>query len=156
MASNGDDSGGVDAKEELWTSRTGRLIGVAPASWAFKESVTFIAPSGDANVIASSEPLGPDIDLARYVDVQGALLEDEFPGYLQLSLEAIEVFGTSGMLRVFEWSPPDSRPVGQMQVYAVLDQRGFTATATATLENFNKYESVFARMLLRLDAARHA
>ena len=39
------------------------LMAAAPADWFFKEQITFLAPDGQANVIASTEPLDPSIDV---------------------------------------------------------------------------------------------
>ena len=35
-------------------------------NWVWKESLTFLAAEGQANVIFSSEPLDPSVDLERY------------------------------------------------------------------------------------------
>jgi hypothetical protein len=58
--------------------------------------------------------------------------------------------GRAGLLRRFEWSPPDGPTVTQLQVYCVENARGYTATATATTENFRSVEPVIVGVLDRL------
>lgn len=116
--------------------------------WYYKESITLLAPGGDANVIASSEPIRPDMDSADYASAQGNLLDEEFPGYIELGFEKMLVFGTlDGFLRRFEWSPPDGQPVTQLQIYAAKDGRGYTATATTLQERYVDFEATFAEIL---------
>jgi hypothetical protein len=116
-------------------------------SWLAKESVTLLAPDGQANVIASSEPLDPGIDTHTYADVQGDLLRREFPGYREQSFQPFPAFGRQGFLRVFEWSPPDGVTVIQMQMYLAEDGRGYTATATTPATQFARFEQTFGRIL---------
>src|SRR4051794_34286815 len=112
-----------------------------PQDWYAKDSLTLLAPDGQANVIASSEPLSPDIDTARYADVQGDLLEREFPGFRQISFEETDAFGgRRGHLRRFEWLPPDGEAVTQIQLYYAEAGRGYTATATTPSSEFARYE----------------
>ncbi len=102
-----------------------------PDGWFAKESITLLAPDGQANVIVSSEPLDPSIDSYRYAEVQGTLLRQEFPGYRELVFEPTEMLGgRRGYLRRFEWKPPDGVPVTQLQMYYTEHGRGYTATAT--------------------------
>src|SRR3954452_15177039 len=61
-----------------------RLQAALPAGWFVKESITLLAPDGAGNVIVSTEPLDPSIDTARYAEVQGELLRNEFPGFTEL------------------------------------------------------------------------
>jgi hypothetical protein len=116
-------------------------------SWFAKESVTLLAPDGQANVIASSEPLDPGIDTQTYANVQGDLLRREFPGYREHSFEPFPAFGRQGLLRVFEWSPPDGVTVTQMQMYFAEDGRGYTATATTVATQFARFEELFGKIL---------
>ncbi|UDY34998.1 DcrB-related protein [Dermatobacter hominis] len=107
-------------------------IGVTvPAGWFVKESITLLAPSGQANVIVSSEPLDPTITTAQYAATQGELLRREFPGYVEHRVDETGVFGMDGYLRQFEWTPPDGVRVAQVQAYATREGRGYTATGTA-------------------------
>lgn len=116
-------------------------------SWFAKESVTLLAPDGQANVIASSEPLDPGITTQEYADVQGDLLRREFPAYREHSFKPFPAFGRQGFLRVFEWSPPDGVPVTQMQMYYAEDGRGYTATATTPSTKFARFEQIFGQIL---------
>lgn len=110
-----------------------RLAGEVAADWLTKESLTFLAPDGRANVIASSEPLSAAVDATRYAEVQGDQLRREFPAYRELSFERAVVFGDLlGWVRVFTWVPPEGVPITQVQAYAAEQGRGFTATATTT------------------------
>lgn len=107
------------------------LSGVVPTSWHTKASITFLASDGQANVIASSEPVSPDIAPAEYAEAQGRLLREEFPSYRELRFESATIFGgKSGFRRRFTWLPPDSVEVYQIQLYYVEEARGYTATAT--------------------------
>jgi hypothetical protein len=116
--------------------------------WYAKESITIRAPSGEANVIASSEPLDPSIDTLRYAVVQGELLKSEFPGYTEFTFEPTTVLGDrDGYSRQFEWTPPDSSPVTQIQLYYVENGRGYTATATSLSSNFSRNELQLEKLL---------
>ena len=116
--------------------------------WAYKESITLLEPEGLANVIASSEPIPAGMDARQYADAQGGLLNTEFPGYRELSLDAGPVFGgLEGFTRIFEWTPEQGQPVTQIQVYAVADGRGLVATATAPTVEFSRFELTLARVL---------
>jgi hypothetical protein len=118
-----------------------------PDGWFAKESITALAPDGQANLIASSEPLDPSIDSERYARVQGELLEREFPGYRQFSFEPTMAFGRrGGFLRRFEWVPPDGLAVMQIQVYYAEAGRGYTATGTSPATEFSRYERDLVRM----------
>ena len=80
-----------------------RIAAAVPDDWFVKESITLLAPDGQANIIASGEPLDDDLTSERYAQVQGELLVAEFPGYKQLSFGPIELFeGRSGFVRKFE------------------------------------------------------
>jgi hypothetical protein len=108
-------------------------------------------------MIVSSEPIDASLDVERYVAIQGELLDREFVGYYEESLEPARVFGgRSGYIRRFGWSPPDGVPVRQIQVYAVEEGRGFTATATAPLHAAPGFEAVFAGLIASLDIAHVA
>jgi hypothetical protein len=122
----------------MHTERVRGVISASkPVEWFAKESQTFYAPDGRANVIVSSEPLDLDIDSKSYADSQGDLLEQEFPGYAEHSFEPRAVFGgRSGFLRRFTWLPEDSEPVSQIQVYYAELGRGYSATATTTTSDY--------------------
>ena len=109
----------VDNRGELGGGRmeqtmrfVARLQVALPAGWFAKESVTVIAPDGTGNVIASSEPLDPSIDTARYAEVQGELLRREFPHFEETSVGEVDLLGgLRGIQREFSWVPPDGVPV---------------------------------------------
>jgi serine/threonine protein kinase len=102
-----------------------------PPGWYIKESWTLLAPNGQANVIVSSEPLDPSIDVTRYATIQGDLLRREFPGYVEHGFQPFAfASGQQGYRRDFEWTPPDGVCVRQVQLYYAGGGRGFTATAT--------------------------
>jgi hypothetical protein len=124
------------------------LSAPVPAGWFVKESTTLLAPDGQANIIASSEPLSPEIDAGQYAEVQGDLLRKEFPGYREHSFEAMRLFGDrDGFMRRFEWEPPDGEPVTQIQVYYAEGGRGFTATATTPRKSIGDFEQEFFDVL---------
>lgn len=128
-----------------------KLSATLPEGWFVKESITILAPDGQANVIASSEPLDPSINTKRYAEVQGELLssEDEgFPGYREFQFGPTEVLeGRKGYMRRFEWIPPDGDPVTQIQLYYVDNGRGYTATATTPSANVQDFELVLRQLL---------
>jgi hypothetical protein len=112
-----------------------------PTGWDGKESITLLHESGQANVIASSEPLSDPVDSKRYADMQGYLLETEFPGFVPIAFEPMSVFGgRAGFRRKFEWTPPDGAQVTQLQIYYVENGRGYTATATSPSASFATHE----------------
>ena len=125
------------------------LTAAVPDDWFAKESTTLLAPDGQANIIASSEPLDPSIDTDRYAEIQGDLLRKEFPDFEQKAFESVPIFGgRPGYLRHFEWTPPDGERVAQIQLYYVQEGRGYTATATTPLRGFPERE-LLLRQLLR-------
>jgi hypothetical protein len=119
----------------------GSIEVVLPAGWYAKESFTILAPDGQANVILSSEPLDEAIDVQRYADVQGDLLEKEFPHFRGVGVgEMVLSGGISGRWRQFGWTPPDGLRVTQLQIYAVpFPGRGYTATATSPDGSWDRY-----------------
>ncbi len=64
-----------------------------PTGWFAKESITLLAPDGQANVIASSEPLDESLDSRAYADAQGDILRTEFPAYNEVSYIETEILG---------------------------------------------------------------
>lgn len=85
-----------------------RLLAEPPPGWFVKESLTLLAPDGQANVIISSEPLDRSLTTTEYADIQGGLLVREFPGFREHSYDLAVVFGVfPGYLREFSWLPPD-------------------------------------------------
>ena len=118
------------------------------SGWFVKESHTLLAADGQANVIASSEPLDPTIDVQQYAGEQGRLLRNEFPGYDEYEFREELVFGgRPGYIRIFSWTPPDGVPVTQMQMYYAADGRGYTATATTPSSGFDRYEDSLRAIL---------
>lgn len=119
-----------------------------PEGWLAKESITLLHPEGIANVIASSEPLDAEIDTERYAAVQGELLATEFPGFELLAFDPKLIFGgRNGFIRRFKWTPPDNKPVTQIQLYYAEGERGYTATATTPSEKFAELELVLMDIL---------
>ncbi|MCB0880015.1 MAG: DcrB-related protein [Thermoleophilia bacterium] len=133
-----------------------QLTAPLPEGWFAKESITLLAPDGQANVIASSEPLDPTIDTNQYAQVQGDLLRKEFPGYREFAFEPARMLGgKQGYIRRFEWTPPDGVAVTQIQLYYAEEGRGYTATATTPSTQFERFEMQFRQLLggLALDQA---
>jgi hypothetical protein len=126
----------------------GEISGPVPQGWFAKDSITLLSPDGQANVIASSEPLDPSIDTVRYAEVQGQVLNKEFPGFDEREYGELEVFGGhTGYIRAFEWRPPDGEPVTQIQMYYASGGRGFTATATTPSAQFAGKEFLLRQIL---------
>jgi len=125
-----------------------------PPGWRVKESVTLLAPDGQANVIVSREPLDPTLTTERYAEVQGQLLRREFPQYSEDGLEPVSFPGGIALLRRFSWTPPDGVRVHQHQLYLVHPGTGFTATATAPTTSIGRFAAVFEQVLrsLQFDA----
>ena len=127
---------------------TAQLSAAMPDGWLAKESITLLDPRGQANVIASSEPLDPSIDTARYAEIQSGLLEKEFPGYRQLSYSRTELFGGRyGYERRFEWTPSEGQRVTQIQAYYAENGRGYTMTATTTTLNVPLFDLMLRQIL---------
>lgn len=119
--------------------------------WFAKESVTVLAPDGQANVIASTEPLDPTIGSEDYARIQGDLLRTEFPRYVEHAFTPALVFGgRPGFVRRFSWTPPDGVSVTQIQLYHAQGGRGFTATATTPSTQFERHEPALRRILASL------
>lgn len=118
-----------------------QLSAPVPNGWFAKDSYTLLSPDGQANVIVSSEPLSPEIDTRAYAQIQGDLLRKEFQGYREFVFEPTEIFGgRSGYLRRFEWAPPNSASIVQIQIYYVENGRGYTATATTRAADAKRFE----------------
>jgi hypothetical protein len=130
---------------------TGEIRARVPQGWWAKASITVIAPDGQANVIASSEPIDPDLSTREYAVHQGDLLRREFPGFHEFSFEPIAAFGgRDAFKREFSWTPPDGVQVHQIQLYLVEQGRGFTATATTPEYHFDRMEADLRDILHRL------
>jgi hypothetical protein len=145
-------SRGVDASPK-------RIRGLLSAplleGWSLLEEKLSVAKGSDppANVIVSSEVISEPIDAAEFARREEEKF-NEFPGYHQVSLEPLTVFGGhAGWLRRFEWQPPDATPVTQLQVYCVVGARAYTATATAPTANFEALELDLAAVLEGLRVA---
>ncbi|MDT7788918.1 MAG: hypothetical protein QOF58_7337 [Pseudonocardiales bacterium] len=119
-----------------------------PPGWFYKESYTVLHPDGRANVIVSSEPLSETMSITEYTDVQRDLLK-EFPGFDERGFEQIDIDGVPGeaWLREFTWTPEGRSPVTQLQVYALLEGRGYTATATTPSEDMDELRNVLTDVL---------
>jgi hypothetical protein len=129
----------------------GDISGPVPQGWFAKHSITLLSPDGQANVIASSEPLDPSVDTARYAQLQGDLLGKEFRGFVEQEYREVELFGgRKGYLRAFEWRPPDGEPVTQIQIYHASGGRGFTATATTPSARFPEKEFLLRQIMADL------
>jgi tetratricopeptide (TPR) repeat protein len=128
-----------------------KLSADLPEGWFAKESITLLARDGQANIIASSEPLDESMDTHRYAEIQGDLLKKEFPGYKEYVFESAEIFGgNQGYVRRFEWTPPEGVPVTQVQLYYVENGRGFTATATTPSSQYERFELQLRLILNRM------
>jgi tetratricopeptide (TPR) repeat protein len=122
-----------------------------PTGWSVKESLTLLAPDGQANVIASSEPLDPSMTTTEYADIQGEVLQKEFPGYREHGRHVSQVLGRGeGIIRQFSWDPPDGDRVMQLQLYFVEMGRGYTATATTPNSSFSALEIQLSEVLASL------
>lgn len=122
-----------------------------PADWFYKESMTLFAPDGQANVIASIEPLDPALTSREYAEIQGDLLRAEFPGYHEFGINPTVLYGGhQGYLRHFAWTPPDGRSVTQLQTYLAMCGSGYTATATTPTALFAIWERQLRHLLAGL------
>jgi tetratricopeptide (TPR) repeat protein len=137
-------------QEHLGTFRP-ELSAVLPNQWLAKESITLQAPDGQANVIASSEPLDREMTSEHYAASQGEVLRKDFPGFQERSFEEVTVLeDRRGFLREFTWSPPDGVEVAQMQFYYTEDGRGYTATATTAASHFPDVKVELRQILMGL------
>lgn len=119
-----------------------------PKEWFGKESITIVEPDSQANVIASSEPLGSDFDAARYAEVQVKLIRVEFPGYQELFFGSALVFGNRrGYVHHFQWIPPDGLSITQIQMFYIENERAYTATATTSTVLFERYKEQLQEIL---------
>lgn len=136
---------------ERWTDNSLTLR--IPSGWFFKESYTLLAEDGQANVIASTEPLDSAMTSLEYQQVQGNLLLTEFPGYVEHSLEEVGLPGLqqTAYLRVFSWAPPDGVPITQIQLYAAVPGRGITATATTPSSLFAERRETLLQAISSLE-----
>jgi hypothetical protein len=122
-----------------------------PTGWFEKQSVTLLSPDGQANVIASREPLDPTIDTGRYAAVQGDLLRKEFPGYREHAFTVVALGAGPAYMRHFSWTPPDGVAVVQQQIYFTRPGTGYTATATTPHASAERFAALFDEVLRRLE-----
>ncbi|MGY1813936.1 hypothetical protein [Blastococcus sp. SYSU D00820] len=138
-----------------WTAEQVRAQ--VPAGWLAKQSVTLVAPDGQANVIVSSEPLDRAVTTDEYAHTQGELLRRDFPGYAESVFTVLPLSTGPAYLRLFSWSPPNGVPVVQQQVYLARGGTGYTATATAPATTAaalaEVFDQVFATLVLDVAAA---
>lgn len=138
----------------LFVRCSGTLSMEMPTDWHFKESYTLLSPDGQANLIASTEPLDPSVDAEYYATVQGDLLTTEFPDYEHIAYYEVPIHGMPGPVfyREFSWRPPEGEQVTQMQIYAVVPGggRGITATGTAATAHFGRYRDALYRQMTSL------
>ena len=128
-----------------------RLSIELPDGWhASKESIQLLAPQAMANVIVSSEDIGPLETTEEYVAAHDHALRTGFEGYREIAFGPAIVLGHQGYLRHFEWQPPDGVAITQLQAYLLHDGRGYTATATAPTNNFPAVEPVLREVLQRI------
>jgi len=123
-----------------------------PDGWHQRDSLTLSHPDGRANLICSSEETDEATSTtSAYASAQDSELRSRFPGFVQHSFGPDRVFGGhDGFRRVFSWTPDDGPQVTQMQLYLVLAGRSYTATATATAEDFDELSPLLEEMLLDL------
>ena len=125
-----------------------RLSLKVPDDWRVKESYTVTAPDGKSNVIASTEPLPPDMTTEQYGQQQGALLASQFSGYRMIGVASVPLPGRrTGYLRHFEWETEKVGWVQQLQLYYCEGGCGYTATATAQSKDFAAHEQTLRRIL---------
>jgi tetratricopeptide (TPR) repeat protein len=129
-----------------------------PPDWSAKESITLTAPDGQANLVASSEPVPPDLSTHEYAEkLAAALTEEELPGYRVISFEPTVLSdGREAWMRRFEWDPPESPSISQVQLYYVADARGYTATATTPVTEVERYDLELGQLLEGLRLSRAA
>ena len=90
-----------------------------------------------------------------YAMSQGELLRKEFCSFTELDFSGFELKGVGGgFKRKFTWEPPDGIRVTQLQIYAVLDGRGYTATATTASAQFDTLVMVLLDTLYSLGVNR--
>jgi len=120
-----------------------------PPDWVARDTLTLVSPDGRANVTASSEPVDPDTTTEQFATSIGASLADgQFPGYHEISSGPTDtVDGEPAWLRRFDWSPPDSERVSQLQLYFARGGRVYTLTATSTADDNRMFEQMLTEML---------
>ena len=108
-----------------------RIVVEPPADWNLSESVTLRPPDGSASLIVSSEPIDRGIDSRMFADRSVEALALDLPEYQPGPIVPVTLFGQPGFLHHYSWVPPEGRTVGQIQVFAVVNGRSYTGTATA-------------------------
>lgn len=145
------------AASSEWTTWDGTISVEVPPDWYAKESITMLEPAGRANLIFSSEPISSEIDGRKYAEAQQDLLREEFPGWTPLGdLEPYPMAGLEehGWLRDFAWEPSEGRRIRQIQIYGAYQGRGWTATATAEIDDFATLEEILLEAMSLLVVRR--
>jgi tetratricopeptide (TPR) repeat protein len=131
------------------TTFTSQVALPLPEGWVGRETIAIQAPDGQANVIASSEPIAPETTGEAYAELVGrSLVEQELPGYREVSFERADE--GDHWLRTYEWEPPESPSITQTQLYYVDDGRGYTVTATMATSERARYELELGLLLRSL------
>jgi hypothetical protein len=128
----------------------GSLSCAVPDGWSVRDSLTILAPDGQANVIASSEPLDESLTTELYADGQGEQLRDEFSNFKELLYGPVKMLGGRDCyMRRFESTPTDhpSDRITQVQVYHAAAGRGYVLTATARSVGFEAIEPILSSLL---------
>jgi hypothetical protein len=121
------------------TTFTSQVALPLPDGWVGRETIAVQSPDGQANVIASSEPVAPETTGEEYAELVGrSLTEQELPGYRELSFERADE--GDHWLRTYEWEPAESPSITQTQLYYVDDGRGYTVTATMATSERPRFE----------------
>jgi len=135
------------------TTFTSQVAMPLPEGWVGRETIAIQAPDGQANVIATSEPVAPETTGEEYAELVGrSLAEQELPGYRVVSFERADE--GDHWLRTYEWEPPEAPSITQTQLYYVDDGRGYTVTATMATSERARYELELDLLLRSLIADR--
>ena len=129
-----------------------------PEGWQANDSVTLVAPDGQANVIVSSQQIPDEMSTEEFASAMNEALDSpDFATVKVISFGPSDMLsGRDAWLRHFEWEPEDSPPVSQMQLYHAEAGRGYTATATVPTTEAERYELTLGQLLSGLTLASAA
>jgi hypothetical protein len=127
-----------------------------PPDWATRETLTLSHPSGQANIMVSTEAVAPETTTEEYAEAAGQQFRQaELADFREGEIESTQLAdGTPALMRRLEWTPEEGEPVTQIQLYSAGGGRAVTATGTTLSASFRQFELELEQLLLTLAVSR--
>jgi hypothetical protein len=124
--------------------------------WLVREQVEAVPPDGSVHVHAFSEPV-QDATTGDFAAGYGQLLREVLPGYEEIDLREVQLFGgRPALLRRYRHVPTDGAPLTQLTAYLVEGGIGHVVTVTTATSRFAASEGELISLLTRIELDRSA